>query len=87
MVESLCCTYETITTLLTSYAMLCAKSLQSSLTLCDPMVYSQPGSAVHGILQARILKWLAIPFSSGPHFVKILHHDPSDLGGPTRNGS
>ena len=65
MVESLCCTYETITTLLTSYAMLCAKSLQSSLTLCDPMVYSPPGSAVHGILQARILKWLAIPSSRG----------------------
>ena len=31
--------------------------------------------------QARILKWFAIPFSSGPCFVRILHHDPSVLGG------
>ena len=36
---------------------------QLCLTLCDPMVYSPPGSTVHGILQARILEWLAIPFS------------------------
>ena len=31
--------------------------------------------------QARILKWFAISFSRGPHFVRILHHDPSTLGG------
>ena len=36
---------------------------QSCLTLCDPMDCSPPGSSVHGILQARILKWGAIPFS------------------------
>ena len=36
---------------------------QSCLTLCDPMDYSLPGSSVHGILQARILEWVAIPFS------------------------
>ena len=30
---------------------MCAKSLQSCLTLCDPMDYSLPGSSVHGILQ------------------------------------
>ena len=30
--------------------------------------------AVHGVLKARILKWLAIPFSSGPHCVRPLHH-------------
>ena len=41
---------------------------------------------VHGILKARILKWFAIPFSSGPHFVRLLHHDPSVLGGPTWHG-
>ena len=29
-------------------------------TLCDPMDYSPPGSSVHGILQARILEWVAI---------------------------
>ena len=33
--------------------------------LCDPMDCSPPGSSVHGILQARILEWVAIPFSKG----------------------
>ena len=37
----------------------------------------------HGVLKARVLKWFAIPFSSGPHSVRPLHHDPSILGGPT----
>ena len=41
-----------------------------------------PFHTVHGVLKARILKWFAIPFSSGPHFVRTLHHDPSVLGGP-----
>ena len=35
------------------------------LTLCDPMDYSPPGSSVHGIFQARVLEWVAIPFSRG----------------------
>ena len=38
---------------------------QSWQTLCDPVDYNQPGSSVHGILQARRLEWVAIPFSSG----------------------
>ena len=38
---------------------------QSCLTLCDPMDCSPPGSSLHGILQARILEWVAIPFSRG----------------------
>ena len=38
-----------------------AKSLQSCLTLCDPMDCSTPGSFVHRILQARILEWVAMP--------------------------
>ena len=38
---------------------------------------------VHGILKARTLKWFAIPFSSGPHSVRPLHHDPPVLGCPT----
>ena len=38
---------------------------QSCLTLCDPMDCSPPGSAVHGILQIRILEQVAIPFSRG----------------------
>ena len=37
---------------------------------------------VHGVLKARILKWFAIPFSSGPHSIRPLHHDLSVLGGP-----
>ena len=36
---------------------------QSCPTLCDLTDYSPPGSSVHGILQARILEWVAIPFS------------------------
>ena len=42
-----------------------AKSLQLYLTLCDPMDRSWPGSSVHGILQARILEWVAISTSRG----------------------
>ena len=42
-----------------------AKSLQSCLTLSDPMDCSLPGSSMHGIPQARILKWVAIPFPRG----------------------
>ena len=38
---------------------------QSHLTLCDPIDGSLPGSSVHGPLQARILEWVAIPFSRG----------------------
>ena len=38
---------------------------QSCLTLCNPIAYSLPDSSVHGILQARILEWIAIPFSRG----------------------
>ena len=38
---------------------------QSCLTLCDPMDCSPPGSSIQGILQARILEWVAISFSRG----------------------
>ena len=41
-----------------------AKSLHSCLTLCDPIDSSPPGSPVPGILQARILEWVAISFSN-----------------------
>ena len=41
-----------------------AKLLQSCLTLCDPLDGSPPGSPILGILQARILKWVAIFFSN-----------------------
>ena len=41
-----------------------AKSLQSCPTLCDPTDGSPPGSSVLGILQARILEWVAVSFSN-----------------------
>ena len=41
------------------------KLLQLCPTLCDPMDCSLPGSSVHGILQARVLDWVAMPFSRG----------------------
>ena len=41
-----------------------AKSLQSCLTLCDPIDGSPPGSPVPGLLQARTLEWVAISFSN-----------------------
>ena len=41
-----------------------AKSLQSCPTLCDPIDGSPSGSSVPGILQARILEWVAISFSN-----------------------
>ena len=40
-----------------------AKSLQSCLTLCDPIDGSPPGSSVPGIFQARVLEWGAIAFT------------------------
>ena len=46
-----------------------------------------PFHTVHWVLQARILKWFAITFSSGPLFVRTLHHDLSILGGPTQHSS
>ena len=43
-----------------------AKSLQSRPTLCEPVDHSPAGSSVHRILQARILVWVAMSFSSEP---------------------
>ena len=54
-----------------------AKSLQSCPTLCDPIDGSPPGSPVPGILQARILEWVAISFSNAWKWkvkVKSLSH-------------
>ena len=44
---------------------MCAKLLQSCLTLCDPVDCGPPGSSVHWIFQTRILVWVAICFSRG----------------------
>ena len=49
---------------------LVAQSLQSCLTLCDPMDCSLPGSSSHGILQARILEWVGISFSRGSSWTR-----------------
>ena len=54
------CQTQVITTTTTTTT----KSLQSCLTLCDPMHYSLPGSTVPEILQARTLEWVAISFSN-----------------------
>ena len=54
-----------------------AKSLQSCLTLCDPIDGSPPGSPIPGILQARTLEWVAISFSNAWKWkvkVKSLSH-------------
>ena len=52
------------------------KAPQSCLTLWYPRDYSLPGSSVHGILQARILEWVAIPFSRGSSPVRDRTHVP-----------
>ena len=48
----------------TAAAAAAAKSFQSCPTLCDPIDGGPPGSPVPGILQARTLEWVAIPFSN-----------------------
>ena len=58
---------------------------KSRLALCNPMDCNPPVSSIHGILQARILEWIAIPFSRGPsrhrdrtwvlpHYRQLLYH-------------
>ena len=44
---------------------------QSCPTLCNPVDYSLPGSSVHGILQARVMEWVAISFSIRIHSIAI----------------
>ena len=44
---------------------LCARVLQSCPILCDPMDHSLPGASVHGVSQARLLEWVAMPSSRG----------------------
>ena len=51
-----------------------AKSLQLCPTLCDPMDCRPPGSSIHGILQARILKWVAMPSSRGSSWPRDRTH-------------
>ena len=60
------CTHKTILVdkkFLRRAAAAAARSLQSCLTLCDPIDSNPPGSPIPGILQARTLEWVAIVFS------------------------
>ena len=63
VMEMNCSLYSTLPRSLAAAAT-AAKSLQSCLTLCDPIDGSPPGSPVPGILQARTLEWVAISFSN-----------------------
>ena len=55
-------------------AYVCAKSLQPCPAVCDPMDCSPPGSSDNGILQARILEWVAMPSSRAPAWPRNLTH-------------
>ena len=75
-----CCIFKRMLTT----RLLCAKSFQSCLTLCDPMDCSPPGSSVHGILQARILEWVflqgILPMQgSKQHLLCLLHWQAGSL--------
>ena len=60
----------------------CARSaVQLCLTLCDLIDQSQPGSSVQGILQARILEWVAISFSRGSSLTQGLNPASPALAG------
>ena len=52
----------------TGWMRACVLSLQTCLTLCNPMDHSSPGFSVHGILQASILEWVAMSSSRGSVF-------------------
>ena len=70
-----------------SHTCVCADSHQSCLTLFNLMDCSQPGSSVHSILQARVLEWVAMPYSReifptealNPHLLHLLHWQMSSL--------
>jgi len=57
------------------------KVSQSCPTLCDLMDCSLPGSSVHGILQTRILEWVAVPFSRGSSQPRDQTHASCIAGG------
>ena len=57
-----------------THVCVCAQSLQLCPTLCNPMDHSPVGSSVHGILQARILEWVAISFSRGSSWPRDWTH-------------
>ena len=85
--DSICCTHVSINgdKYLQGYisANVCcaAESLQSCLTLCNPMDCSPTDSSVHWILQARMLEWVAMPFSRDLPDSVI---EPSQFSNPAR---
>ena len=60
-----------------------ANSLQSCLTLCDPVDSSPPGSPVPGVFQARTLEWVAFPTPKGLPELRI---QPTSLVSPSLAG-
>ena len=62
--------------------MLCSVSVR----LCDPVDCSPPGSSVHGVLQARILEWVAMPSSRGPYQPRIKPRSPTMQAGSLPSG-
>ena len=69
--------------------LVCAKSLQSYLTLCNPMDCHPPGSSVHSILQASILEWVALTSSKGSSWPNDWNHfsDVSCISRQVGNGN
>ena len=57
-----------------AFVWVCVFVAQSCATVCDPMDCSLPSSSVHGILQARILEWVASPFSRGSSWPRDRTH-------------
>ena len=68
------------------YACMHAKLLQSCPTLCNPADCSLPGSSVHGILQARIVEWVALPSSRGIYLPDPAGIHPPSLMSPALAG-
>ena len=64
-----------------SHLRVCAQLLQSCVTLCGPMDCSPPGFSVHGILQARVLEWVAMPSSRGSSQLRDLAQVSCIAGG------
>ena len=58
----------------------CLEVAQSCPTLCDPMDCSPPSSSVHGILQARVLEWIAISCSNSLVNQRLLQHGSEVCG-------
>ena len=59
------------------FSALPSRILDTNLGGSSFSIISLPFHIVHGVLKARMVKWSAIPFSSGPRFVRTLHRDPS----------